>query len=591
MSSFARPAPYVWQDFTKRAFINASESSFNNAQFTGTTIFEDDVEFDGPCTFTDDCVFTDYTQFASGVGGAGLAAPLELPNGAVGPLGGPVLLNTGITGLLGNPVIVATGLAGPSNTAVSAPAGLTIPFSTNQIHIDGTGGGNFIATLNIEPPQTANRTITIKRTAADAELVDTENDYVMGGTKRFKSARFQMGDGTTIADIKLDTIAAAREYALPDPGISATKFVVKDGASTLNDTRTFAVAPNAPAVNLTNTSDQIVCGGSNKGTLNIPQGASSAWKASFPDPSASTTDAKVAYTNGPSQTFSQSNTFSSAPTVPSLIVTSASNSATIKAASQAAARDYTFPDAGANANVALSEGAATWNGSKTFGSAPTVPSLIVTSASNSATLKAASQAAARDYTFPDAGANANVALSEGAATWNGLKSFGTGITLPTSGGTAATLDAYEEPNSGTLTATSAIYTLSGSDLTIGYRVIRTGKNITLEVNGLEKKVDAGGGADVITLSTLPDRFKPTTNNNNRDSAGNLTNEPISFVIEVIDFSLTMRGQVTLSSGGVLVISRDFLNTLDIRTRGNFTNTDNSKTSGWKPFSISYPVNS
>jgi hypothetical protein len=46
------------------------------------------------------------------------------------------------------------------------------------------------------------------------------------------------------------------------------------------------------------------------------------------------------------------------------------------------------------------------------------------------TITNASQAAARTYTVPDAGASANFVMSEGAATVNGIKTFGSGIVLP-----------------------------------------------------------------------------------------------------------------------------------------------------------------
>ena len=58
---------------------------------------------------------------------------------------------------------------------------------------------------------------------------------------------------------------------------------------------------------------------------------------------------------------------------------SAGNTTTlITNASQAAARTYTIPDAGASANFVLSEGAATVNGVKTFGSAPVFPAAGIT---------------------------------------------------------------------------------------------------------------------------------------------------------------------------------------------------------------------
>jgi hypothetical protein len=51
-------------------------------------------------------------------------------------------------------------------------------------------------------------------------------------------------------------------------------------------------------------------------------------------------------------------------------------------------------------------------------------------------------AASRRITFQDPGVSANFVLSEGASTLNGLRSFGTGISLPTTGGTAQTMDYF-----------------------------------------------------------------------------------------------------------------------------------------------------
>lgn len=79
---------------------------------------------------------------------------------------------------------------------------------------------------------------------------------------------------------------------------------------------------------------------------------------------------------------SQSLTLNSTSTVKGQLELKATDSAgntitTITNASQAAARTYTIPDAGASANFVLSEGTATINGAKTFGSAVTVPNGVV----------------------------------------------------------------------------------------------------------------------------------------------------------------------------------------------------------------------
>lgn len=71
----------------------------------------------------------------------------------------------------------------------------------------------------------------------------------------------------------------------------------------------------------------------------------------------------------------------------------------------------------------------------TLNSPTTVTGQLVIKAAASAgntvtTITNASQAAVRTYTIPDAGAAANFVLSEGAATVNGIKTFGSGIVLP-----------------------------------------------------------------------------------------------------------------------------------------------------------------
>ncbi len=128
-------------------------------------------------------------------------------------------------------------------------------------------------------------------------------------------------------------------------------------------------------------------------------------------------------------------------------------------AAQAAARTYTIPDAGNNASFVMTEGSQTINGTKTIpaivttnidagasGTAGTVDVFptttakgkIAISAADSAddtttTITNASQAGARTYTIPDAGASASFVMSEGAQTVNGAKTFGSAPNFPTTG--------------------------------------------------------------------------------------------------------------------------------------------------------------
>jgi hypothetical protein len=68
------------------------------------------------------------------------------------------------------------------------------------------------------------------------------------------------------------------------------------------------------------------------------------------------------------------------------------------------------------------------------------------------TIVNASQAGARTYTIPDAGASASFVMTEGAQTVNGVKTFGSGIAF----GAGATLEA----DSGTVTETGGAATLN-----------------------------------------------------------------------------------------------------------------------------------
>ena len=100
---------------------------------------------------------------------------------------------------------------------------------------------------------------------------------------------------------------------------------------------------------------------------------------------------------------------------------------------QAANREFTFPEVGANSDVILSEGTQTIGGVKTFNDnaiviADAVDPTIATqfslngAAGTTATL-VASQAADRNYTFTDPGADTDIFITEGAQVINGTKTF------------------------------------------------------------------------------------------------------------------------------------------------------------------------
>ncbi len=107
-------------------------------------------------------------------------------------------------------------------------------------------------------------------------------------------------------------------------------------------------------------------------------------------------------------------------------------------ASQSGGRVYNLADVGGNADFVMTAGSQTVGGAKTLSSALTVTpttSQLVLGTTRTITLSATQPAtSSRVYTFPDAGADANVILSESAQTINGVKTFGTPIAVG-SGGT------------------------------------------------------------------------------------------------------------------------------------------------------------
>lgn len=122
-----------------------------------------------------------------------------------------------------------------------------------------------------------------------------------------------------------------------------------------------------------------------------------------------------------------------------LVISAADNAGatdtTIINASQAGARTYTIPDAGASASFVMTAGAQTIGGTKTFSSqiisSATSNHLKLATATSNAIISVATIATAdRTITIPDPGTNANFVLSEAAATINGQKTFGSDILLP-----------------------------------------------------------------------------------------------------------------------------------------------------------------
>jgi len=131
-------------------------------------------------------------------------------------------------------------------------------------------------------------------------------------------------------------------------------------------------------------------------------------------------------------------------------------------------------------------------------------------------LASASHATTRVYTFPDAGAAANVVLSEGAATINGAKTFGSGIIV---GGNAT-----GDSNLGTISSVtnssyyegswSAVFNqgagVSGSSTTYTINYVRSGKIVTLLFPGITATIGTTAANLDTAASSIPSSLRPVT---------------------------------------------------------------------------------
>lgn len=123
---------------------------------------------------------------------------------------------------------------------------------------------------------------------------------------------------------------------------------------------------------LSATSNQMVIGTTRTVTLTLPTPASASRTITFPDLSG---DYSLIGTIG-AQTITGAKTFANQTLL--LQEVGSTDVITINVAALAASRAYTLPDAGGAASFIMSEGTQTINGTKTFGSAPTLPGANMT---------------------------------------------------------------------------------------------------------------------------------------------------------------------------------------------------------------------
>jgi hypothetical protein len=377
---------------------------------------------------------------------------------------------------------------------------------------------------------------TIPDVLIDADFVMTEGNQTINGVKTFTSSpifpglsfasltltdtsnQLTLGSGNTIL-INGPTPAASRTYTIPDAGANADFVLTRGAVLTMNiplvlfnSTTQFAISGTDPFLTISNGvggGHIQVTGNTNIGTFLLPD-------------TSTTSRFVITETN---QTINGVKTFTSAPIFPGLSFASltltnttnqltlgTTNTTTITSPAPAASRTYTIPDAGGAASFVMTASAQTIAGTKTFSSAIVVnptTNQIVLGVTNTTTINSVAPAASRTYTIPDAGGAANFVMSESAQTINGTKTFGSGILLPTSGGTPTAFDFYEVF---TDTISWASTTYSGTqNQSVTYS--RTGRTVMAQFTGFNVASSGGSGDGNINNAgdLVPTRFRPLTN--------------------------------------------------------------------------------
>ncbi len=273
-------------------------------------------------------------------------------------------------------------------------------------------GGDLPLTTNASDQLTFNGHVIATSTGAldgtNLTLTDTTNQMLIGTTNT-----------TTLS---FTAPASSRTYTIPDAG-GNVQFVMAGGTQTIAGAKTFSTA-----VTINPTTNQLVLGVTNTTTISATAPASS---SVYTIPDVGTT-ANFILSAG-NQTIAGVKTFSSGVLITAtsnhLVLSTATQTLTINANTQASARVWSIPDISSAGTFAALEGTQTFTGTKTFSaqiiSTATSNHLKLATASNNAIISVASIATAdRTITIPDPGTNANFVLSEATATINGVKTFG-----------------------------------------------------------------------------------------------------------------------------------------------------------------------
>jgi len=144
--------------------------------------------------------------------------------------------------------------------------------------------------------------------------------------------------------------------------------------------------------------------------------------------------------------------------------------------------------------------------------------------------------------------------------YTGKVNFNIGLSLPTSGGTASTLDHYEET---TFTLTFSNVWAANQSLT--GRMIRAGKVATLIIPSLAAVATTGARVDLTAGTALAVRFRPVIG--------------VTFVVRCLSNSASVVGVLVIGTDGLMQIYASIAG-------GFFASTGNA---GWDPMIVTYHV--
>jgi hypothetical protein len=326
-------------------------------------------------------------------------------------------------------------------------SGINILKTTDQLVLGSTQKTTITATT----PASA-RTYTIPDVSANASFVMSEGGQTIGGTKTFTTGvvlqnvsnqlAFRTGSaGTNTITFTAPNISGNRTYTIPDVSGDAS-FVMTTGTQTIGGSKNFTTRPavNGSGVFL---SGEAVPGAYTAYSLEFGSGlrltnggAPFTWNGNQSKTVEIDTSAIASLTG--SQTLNGIKSFNDPVVIntgSNQLQLGTTNRLTITT-SQAAARTYTIPDVGGNADFVMTSGSQNIAGTKTFASQLIVATgsnhLVLrtgSAGSNSFTISAPTISGNRTYTLPDVNGNASFIMSSGTQTMNGGFNFTTRPTL------------------------------------------------------------------------------------------------------------------------------------------------------------------